>query len=154
MTVDVATGEQLQKLNLFDFKDVQQLAPGLEITNIDGRSNSATLRGVTFNPDQGTSPTVDVYINEVPVDAQTAFTAIYDVAQIEVLRGTQGAFRGRTAPAGAITLTTRRPSLTVGGRPFRAGRLCQAETSSKSIITFADFGVPAIPSASITSSNL
>jgi iron complex outermembrane receptor protein len=112
MTVDVATGEQLQRLNLFDFKDVQQLAPGLEITNFDGRSNSATLRGVTFNPDQGTSPAVDVYINEVPVDAQTAFTAIYDVQQIEVLRGTQGAFRGRTAPAGAITLTTRRPNLT------------------------------------------
>jgi iron complex outermembrane receptor protein len=111
MTVDVATGEQLQKLNLFDFKDVQQLAPGLDITNNDGRTNSATLRGVAFNPDQGTSPAVDVYINEVPVDAQTAFTAVYDVAQMEVLRGTQGVFRGRTAPAGAITLTTRRPNL-------------------------------------------
>src|SRR6185369_7315700 len=98
MTVDVATGEQLQKLNLFDFKDVQQLAPGLDITNNDGRTNSATLRGVAFNPDQGTSPAVDVYINEVPVDAQTAFTAVYDVAQMEVLRGTQGVFRGRTAP--------------------------------------------------------
>lgn len=28
MSVNVATGEQLQKFNIFDAKDVQQLAPG------------------------------------------------------------------------------------------------------------------------------
>jgi len=110
MTVTVATGEQLQKLALFDFKDIQQLSPGLELTNNDGRTNVATLRGITFNPDAGTLPAVDVYVNDIPVDAQTAFTAIYDVSQIEVLRGPQGIFRGRTSPAGAITLTTRQPN--------------------------------------------
>src|SRR5690606_21022275 len=52
------------------------------------------------------------YFNEISVDAQTAFTAMYDLEQIEVLRGPQGALRGRTAPAGAITIRTRRPDLT------------------------------------------
>ena len=110
MSINVATGEQIERLKLFDIKDVQQLAPGLELTN-NGRTNSATLRGVNFDPDQGTSPSVDLYFNEVPVDAQTAFTAIYDIDQIEVLRGPQGALRGRTAPSGAITIRTRRPNL-------------------------------------------
>jgi len=111
IAVDVATGEQIQKLNLFDFRDVQQLSPGLDISNNDGRSNVATLRGITFNPDSGSAPSVNVYINDIQVDPQVAFTAIYDVAQIEVLRGPQGLFRGSTSPAGSITLTTRKPNL-------------------------------------------
>ncbi|MCP3735886.1 TonB-dependent receptor [Sphingomonas sp. RP10(2022)] len=111
LSVDVVSGADIKKLNLFDFKDVQALSPGLQLTNNDGRSNVATLRGVTFDPDSGSSPAVTVYINEVPVDPQTAFTGIYDVGQIEVLRGPQGIFRGQTSPAGSITLTTRRPNL-------------------------------------------
>lgn len=111
MSVNVETGEKIEKLKILDAKDVQQLAPGLELTNTVGRNNTATLRGIDFDPDQGTSPAVDLYFNEVPVDAQTAFTAIYDIDQIEVLRGPQGALRGRTSPAGAITIRTRRPDL-------------------------------------------
>lgn len=133
MSVSVVTGEQLQKLNILDAKDVQQLAPGLEMTNNSGRNNTATLRGISFDPDQGTSPSVQVYLNESPVDAQTAFTALYDIGQIEVLRGPQGLLRGVSAPAGSITIATRRPNFdkaegyaqglgtTEGGYNFQAG---------------------------------
>ncbi|CAD7340005.1 TonB-dependent receptor [Sphingomonadales bacterium 56] len=110
MSVNVATGEQLEKFNIFDVKDVQQLAPGLELTNTTGRNNTTTLRGITFDPDQGTDPAVQLYYNEIPTDAQTAFTAIYDIEQIEVLRGPQGLLRGISAPAGSITIRTRRPN--------------------------------------------
>ncbi|MGW8203757.1 TonB-dependent receptor [Sphingomonas bisphenolicum] len=110
MSVNVATGEQLQKFNIFDAKDVQQLAPGLELTNTTGRNNTTTLRGVTFDPDQGTAPAVQVYYNEIPTDAQTAYTALYDISQIEILRGPQGLLRGLSAPAGSITIGTRRPN--------------------------------------------
>ena len=110
MSVNVATGEQIEKLNIFDAKDIQQLAPGLELTNTSGRNNTTTLRGITFDPDQGSGPAVQVYFNEVPADAQTVYTAIYDIQQIEVLRGPQGLLRGLSAPAGAITFATRKPS--------------------------------------------
>ncbi|GLV28660.1 TonB-dependent receptor [Sphingobium sp. TomTYG75] len=109
MSVNVATGEQLEKLQLFDTKDVQQLAPGLELTNTSGRNNTTTLRGLSFDPDSGVTPTVQTYVNEVPADAQTVFTALYDIGQIEILRGPQGLERGLPSPAGAITITTRRP---------------------------------------------
>lgn len=110
MSVDVATGEDLQKLNLFDAKDISFLAPGLELTNTSGRNNTTTLRGVTFDPDQGTGPAVQTYFNEVPTDAQFAFTALYDIQQIEVLRGPQGLLRGLSAPAGSITIASRKPT--------------------------------------------
>ena len=110
MSVNVATGEQLEKFKIFDVKDLQQLAPGLELTNTSGRNNTTTLRGITFDPDQGTAPAVQIYYNEIPTDAQTVYTAIYDIQQIEVLRGPQGLLRGLSAPAGSITIATRRPS--------------------------------------------
>ncbi|MCC2603119.1 TonB-dependent receptor [Sphingopyxis yananensis] len=113
MAINVATGEMLEKLAIFDAKDIQQLSPALEMTNTTGRNNTTTLRGIAFDPDQGTSPSVQIYFNEVPVDAQVAYTAIYDMQQVEVLRGPQGLLRGLSAPAGAITFTARRPSFDV-----------------------------------------
>ncbi|TCJ37062.1 TonB-dependent receptor [Parafrankia sp. BMG5.11] len=110
-TVDVVTAEDITDLNIFDVKDISSLAPGLTLTNNDGRSNVATLRGITFDPDAGTSPAVEIFMNEVPADPQTVFTALYDVEQIEILRGPQGLFRGRTSPAGAILIRTARPDM-------------------------------------------
>jgi iron complex outermembrane receptor protein len=120
MSVNVATGEQLEKFKIFDVKDISQLAPGLELTNTTGRNNTTTLRGVTFDPDQGTGPAVRVYLNETPVDAQTAYTAIYDIQQIEVLRGPQGLLRGLSSPAGSITIATRKPGFDAVEGEFQA----------------------------------
>jgi iron complex outermembrane receptor protein len=111
MAVDAISSNDLQKKEIFDIKDVSQLAPGLVLENNDGRSNTATLRGIAFNPDEGTLPTVDIYFNEIQADAQTVFTAIYDLDQVEVLRGPQGLLRGSTSPAGSIIIKTKQPSL-------------------------------------------
>ena len=105
-SVQVVSGAQIKKLQIFDFREVQELTPGLELNNDTGRLNTATLRGVAFDPDSGAAPAVDTYFNEIPIDANTAFLSIYDVGQFEVLNGPQGLFRGRTSPAGSITVTT------------------------------------------------
>lgn len=111
MAVDVVTASDVAKLSIFDAKEIQNLSPGLQLANNDGRSNIATLRGVTFDPDSGSSPAVEIFLNEVATDANTAFTAIYDIGQIEILRGPQGLFRGKTSPAGAILFGTQRASV-------------------------------------------
>jgi len=110
MTVNVATGEQLEKNALFSFEDIDRLTPGLEI-NDTGRNTNTQLRGITFNPDIGGPNTIGIYINEIPIDINVISTGTFDLQQVEVLRGPQGVLRGRTAPAGAITLTTRRANL-------------------------------------------
>ncbi|TWB25639.1 iron complex outermembrane receptor protein [Nitrospirillum bahiense] len=116
MAVDAVSSADMAKYNILAVQDVQQLTPGLEIANTTGRNQAATLRGIPFDPDTGSAPAVDVYFNEINIDAQTAFTSLYDVSQVEVLRGPQGLLRGRTAPAGAITITTRKPDMDkVGG---------------------------------------
>lgn len=111
VTVTAVTDQQVKDLRIFRIEDVQSLSPGLALESQGAFGAKAQLRGVGFDADSSGSPAVDIYYNETPVDANYAFQAIYDVGQIEVLRGPQGTLRGRPSPAGAVTLTSRRPDL-------------------------------------------
>lgn len=115
-TVNAVSGDTLQKLNIQQFQDVQQLVPGLTLnTASNGYGSSASLRGVDFNVNSGASPTTQFYVNDVPIEANSILTALFDVGQVEVLRGPQGTTRGEPAPSGAITLTTHKPNLSEFG---------------------------------------
>ena len=111
MTVNAVSGEQLEKQAIFDFKQLQELTPGLLLQNNDPRAPVAILRGIAYNPDSAAAAAVDIYFNEVPLAPYVAFQTMFDVGQIEVLRGPQGTLRGRTSPGGAITIAARRPDL-------------------------------------------
>ena len=114
-TVNVVTSEALQKDHIQSFQEVAVLSAGLSLTRTSGDEQSVSLRGIKMpglGGIGGTTNTVDVYFNEVPIATQDAFNSIYDIGQIEVLRGPQGTLRGRTSPSGAITIATQRPSYT------------------------------------------
>jgi iron complex outermembrane receptor protein len=111
-TVNVVSNETLQKLNLRNFADITQVVAGLSMPS----TGVATVRGINFNISaSGTSPTIGFYLNDAPVPSTDLFQAMFDVGQIELLRGPQGTLRGKASPSGALTLTTRRPSLTRAG---------------------------------------
>ncbi|HSB98005.1 MAG TPA: TonB-dependent receptor [Spongiibacteraceae bacterium] len=110
MTVSAVTADTIAKYNLLDFKDIQSVTPGLTIKAMDTRTSTIALRGVNVLTDTGYGPGVAIYWNEVNYDIDSAFKSMYDIGQIEVLRGPQGTLRGITAPAGAVTLTTKQPS--------------------------------------------
>jgi len=111
MAVVAIDSKVMQDFKLFNVQDVQALSPGLDVKTVDPRNPIPSMRGITFNPDSGTSAAVDVYWNEVAVSAATGFRAMYDVGQIEVLKGPQGTLRGRSSPGGAITIASRKPDL-------------------------------------------
>ncbi len=110
-SVDVVQGKKIDELGMRDFQDIQQVTPGVSFTVTESGAPGITMRGVGFDPNSGTQPTVNVYFNETPVDTGTAFRALYDIGQVEVLRGPQGTLRGRTSPSGAVTISTQTPSL-------------------------------------------
>ena len=114
--VNAVTGDTLQKLNIKDFRDIQSIVPGLSLsTNNAGFSSQATMRGVSFNSTTAAQPTVAFYMNDVVVQANHLFQTMFDIGQVEVLRGPQGTTRGVAAPSGAITVTTRKPDLSEFG---------------------------------------
>lgn len=139
LTVTAVTGEQIEELNMFRFEDVAQLSPGLSLESKGSFGSTAQLRGVGFDSNASASPAVDIYINETPVDANYAFQSIYDVGQIEVLRGPQGTLRGRPAPGGAVTLVWRRPDLSEFG-----GSVSASMSDQDAMNTEAAVNVPII----------
>jgi iron complex outermembrane receptor protein len=115
-TVNAVSSESLQKLAITQFSDIQTVVPGLVLNqNNTGFTADASLRGVTFSGLTGAEPTVAQYINDAPVSAVETFQSMFDLGQIEVLKGPQGTTRGIAAPSGAITITTRKPSLSEFG---------------------------------------
>lgn len=115
-TVNAVTSESIEKLNLLKFEDVQAVVPGLTLaSNNTGFGAAASMRGVSFEAQTLTSPTVEFYLNDAPAEANLVFQSMYDIGQIEVLRGPQGTLRGRASPSGAITLTTRKANLSEYG---------------------------------------
>ncbi|HUD30939.1 MAG TPA: TonB-dependent receptor [Novosphingobium sp.] len=111
--IDTVTSEEVAKLNLRDFKEVQTLVPGLQLaTETNGVGGSAKLRGVNFDINaSGFNSTVEFYMNDAPITAGIVLQQMFDIGQIEVLRGPQGTLRGRASPSGSITVTSRKPDL-------------------------------------------
>ncbi|MGO4170343.1 TonB-dependent receptor [Novosphingobium sp. YAF33] len=116
--IDTVTSEEIAKLNIRDFKEVQTLVPGLELTTeSNGVGGSAKMRGVNFDVNaSGFNSTVEFYMNDAPIVAGIVLQQMFDIGQIEVQRGPQGTLRGRASPSGSITVASRKPDLyTVGG---------------------------------------
>ncbi|MET1755863.1 TonB-dependent receptor [Novosphingobium sp. RD2P27] len=116
-TVNVVTAEQVEKLNLRNFTDIQNVVPGLQLQSSSAFSNQATVRGIAFAPEaSGSNPSVEFYLNDAPISSAFLFQTTFDFGQLELQRGPQGTLRGRASPSGAIAVTTRRPDLTeIGG---------------------------------------
>lgn len=117
LVVNAVTAEAIEKLNIREFKDIQSLVPGLQLgVSQNGIGVQATLRGVAYDVNaSGNNGTIEFYLNEAHLSAGILFQSMFDVGQIEVLRGPQGTLRGRASPSGSITVTTRRPDLTQAG---------------------------------------
>lgn len=118
LVVQAVTSQELQKLNVRDFQDVQRLVPGLSLgQSSNGIGAQAALRGIAFDVNaSGNNGTIEFYQNDAPLSASILFQGLFDVGQIEVLRGPQGTLRGRASPSGSITVTTKKPILDqVGG---------------------------------------
>ena len=109
VTIQAISGSQLEKLAITQADEISKLAPGLTLVN-NGASTQVSIRGVAWKPGSGT-PATPIYFNEVPFDPGQTIVSLFDIGQIEVLRGPQGTTRGAPSISGAVTITTRKPNL-------------------------------------------
>ena len=118
-TVNVVTAAQVEKLNLRNFTDIQNVVPGLQLSSASSFATGATVRGIAYAPQaSGNNPSVEFYLNDAPIAAAFLFQTTFDFGQFELQRGPQGTLRGRASPSGSIAVTTRRPDLTEAGVTF------------------------------------
>lgn len=111
LAVTVAGAEQLARDQIYSVNDLQRITPALEISQTSGgeTNGGGRLRGVgtgVFNA--SVSSSVALVIDQTPV-GNLNFPLLYDMAQVEVLRGPQGTLFGQGASAGVLNVTTRRP---------------------------------------------
>jgi len=93
---------------------VAQLAPSLQITATNARQTNINIRGLGATPafaSLGMEYGVGIYVDQVYFSrpTQAAFD-LFDLAQVEVLRGPQGTLFGKNTTAGAINITSQQPS--------------------------------------------
>ncbi len=111
VAVTVLPGEQLEESGATDISDIQAQVPNLSI--YPGRNQSTTLtaflRGIgQADPLWGVDPGVGLYLDDVYVARpQGALLDVFDIGQIEVLRGPQGTLYGKNTIGGAIKYTSR-----------------------------------------------
>lgn len=111
VSIQVVTGETLQEQAITRAEDISKLAAGLRLTSQNDSSGGLIiLRGVRWAPGSGTEA-IPIYLNDVSFQPGDVLQSLFDVQQIEVLRGPQGTIRGAPSIAGAVTITTHRPDL-------------------------------------------
>lgn len=143
-TVNAVSGESIQKLRINSAADIQQIVPGISIegssSGSGGFGSSSSVRGVPTFLNSNATPVVQFYLNDAPTGrGPEVTTSLFDIGQIEVLKGPQGTLRGRSAPSGAITVTTRRPDLEeMGGYANVSG------TQRENINAQAAIGLPIV----------
>ncbi|MFK4873536.1 TonB-dependent receptor [Novosphingobium sp. ZW T3_23] len=117
LVVNAVTSDQIDKLNIRDFRDITGVVPGLAlVSNANGIGSSSSMRGVNHDVNvSGNNGTIQYYYNDAPVSSNLVLQAMYDIGQIEVLRGPQGTLRGKATPSGSITVGLRKPELSQPG---------------------------------------
>ena len=112
LAVTVISGDALKEKGVRDLVDVQYVAPSVTISDF-GSANVFNIRGIGRSKVDIEIPSgVVIYQDGVPsIAGYFQNEPYYDMRSVEVLRGPQGTFVGKSASGGAIFARTRSPEL-------------------------------------------
>ena len=151
ISATVLDQKALEAKGVVGLTTLQYAAPGLQISDY-ASANTFNIRGIgQAQVDIDLPSGVVIYRDGVPtLTGYFQNAPYYDVASVEVLRGPQGTFVGKSAAAGAVFIRTRDPelgthggdlTLGAGNRNFYEGTIVlNASPSDKFALRFAYHG--------------
>jgi iron complex outermembrane receptor protein len=106
ITMNVFTSQEIQSAGIESPRDFVAMVPNMTMVETQNVGNSfITVRGISQA--RNSEPSVAVLVDGVLETNPYEFTQeLYDIRQIEVLKGPQGALYGRDAIGGAIIINT------------------------------------------------
>ncbi|MEM7098369.1 MAG: TonB-dependent receptor [Pseudomonadota bacterium] len=115
-SVALVTADDIDEQVLLNIQDILIRTPNVGL----GRNNTLNdlvIRGVTLEGFSGGTGTASVYVDGSPnsFDANQGANNLWDVSQVEILRGPQSTVQGRNALAGALIINTADPEYEWGG---------------------------------------
>lgn len=116
VAVTAVRPDELDRQAISDIKSLSSLAPSFTVqsSNTETSGTAIRIRGVgTTGNNGGLDSSVGVFIDGIYQSRPgVALGDLLDIERLEILRGPQGTLFGRNTSAGALSITTRRPSLT------------------------------------------
>jgi len=112
LSITAMSSATIEKKGIDSLVGVANFTPSLNVTNF---GNSTTNRGSQTVIIRGMVPgttynqTTTVFVNGAPLAASGIIDGISDVAQVEVIKGPQSAYFGRSTFGGAINIITKAP---------------------------------------------
>lgn len=116
MTVTSLNANQLAQANVQSLADIQNVTPGFRLDNHAGIMQP-TIRGVTTSTlCNGCGNNVGIYVDGFYQPHTYALNmSLFDIDNIQVLKGPQGTLFGLNTVGGAVLINTKQPSTTTGG---------------------------------------
>ncbi len=112
MSISAITGDNLLRRGVSDPADLVKIVAGFSYAKSNYGTPVYTLRGIGyFDTSLGASPTVSVYVDEVPLPFSIMTRgASLDLERVEVLKGPQGTLFGQNSTGGAINYIAAKPT--------------------------------------------
>lgn len=128
ISVSAVTGDTLTRTALQKAEDIQFLVPNFNMTET-GISTSVFIRGIGSGINQGFEQSVGYYIDGVHYPrGQQSRMPFLDLERVEVLRGPQSILFGKNSVAGALNITTAKPTDEFEGSIFVSAETEDGET--------------------------
>ncbi|MBL0965276.1 MAG: TonB-dependent receptor [Blastomonas sp.] len=117
LAVSVFSGTFLEKSRTETVADLVAFSPGVSGTSVAQTTPRIAVRGIsTEDFGVGSDPALGIYIDDVYLGRGVSSVAdLFDVRQVEIVKGPQGTLFGRNTTAGAISITTAKPVSTFEG---------------------------------------
>jgi len=109
VSLTAISGTKIEEAGLHSFAEMSAYVPNLAITE-NAVNTIISMRGIGVGANQSFEQSVGVYVDGIHYGkSRQGRTALFDVQQVEVLRGPQGILFGKNTLAGAINITTATP---------------------------------------------
>lgn len=110
VSVSAVSGEKLMEAGISRIEDLQAYVPNFTMSE-SGIGTDIYIRGIGSGENQGFEQSVGMYVDGISYGrAQLARAPFLDLARVEVLRGPQNILLGKNSVAGAINISTAKPT--------------------------------------------
>ncbi len=110
ISVSVTAAERLDEFSIGGLEELSASIPNATIAE-NATQDSVTIRGIGSGANQGFEQPVGTFIDGVYFGrGRSSRSPFLDVERVEVLKGPQGVLFGKNTIAGALNITTRKPT--------------------------------------------
>ena len=132
ISMTALSGDKMDDAGITSFTELNGFVPNLSIAE-NAVNTIITMRGISVGANQSFEQSVGVYVDGIHYGKSRQIrTGLFDLQQLEVLRGPQGILFGKNTLAGAINVTTAEP--TIGEEGISGKIALTAETDNGEMV--------------------